>query len=96
MITHGIFQGARFPAERGVLQVRRSERGMKRNAEIGLSTRRPRLLFLSTPPGRQPAAFKGQDQGARFPAERGVLQVRRSERGMKRNAEIDLSTRPAK
>src|SRR5512143_1180647 len=57
---------------------------MKRNAEFGLPASSPTMA----PP-------EAQVQGAQIPAERGVHIVRRSEREMKRNAEIELPAPPS-
>ena len=76
-------QGAQIPAERGVLMVRRSERGMKRNAEID-----PPVAPLDD-------CAQSPKSGRASRAERGVLPVRRSDGAVKRNAEIQLWASPA-
>jgi len=63
-------QGARIPAERGVLRIRRSKRGMKRNAEIGLPValptwRRPKAEFKAreSPPSEAYSAYAAASAG---------------------------------
>ena len=101
------------PAVRGVLAVRRSAGGAKRNADIGLSAQPhfqifrhqvllPCLVFLKCLVSGMIDARRVGDGCAQrprsrraSPAVRGVLAVRRSAGGAKRNADIGLSAQPS-